>query len=432
MARVCPGCSLGVESASRGKHACMNDRLLVWFRTFLVAWTGAVIAHFVYVQSKTDWGAKELAWDPTNLWHPMYFGVLNATFVIVPFLLFQVPVARRYGGFSSSVGRAILTLGIGTSLWGLGNLYWFVKNAQGVEAPYPSLADAGYLAVLPFAAYALWELSKVVGLTARDWRWLPLALAVAFPVNAYIMLPQGIGAGTFDTPLSTTISTTYIVSDVVLLGVAILVAVGARRAAGGRFFAPVLAVTMSILLLYVGDIFFNYRIANDIFYNAEISDLLYGAFIITSSLSVYLFLVADIRASVSVAEDDWTFDVETSARTDGATQLAPLHQLATAIVRGQERVMGEQAARGIAGNVVGIEIDVDSNTVSAIDTVAIDALVREFRSIAGPLGEMACWTAARPVFTRHPELEVASLARFRSGPAPTSSDSAPRPVGIGS
>lgn len=397
----------------------MTDRLLTAFRVFLVGWTGAMLAHFTYVQSKTDWGAKTLAWNPTNLWHPMYFGVINATFVVVPFLVFQIPVARRYGGWSSSVGRALISLGIGTTLWGFGNLYWFIKNVQGVSAPYPSLADAGYLAVLPFAAYSLWEFAKVVGLGGRDWKWLPLALAIAFPVNAYIMLPDsiiphGIGAGTFDTKLSGTISTTYIVSDVVLLGAAILVAVGARRAAGGRFFAPVLAVTVSILLLYVGDIIFNYRIANEIFYNAEISDLLYGAFIIASSLASYLFLVADIRASAAVDADDWTFELGSDAKVDGGPELPPLHELATAILRGQERVMGAQAAQGIAGNVAGIDIDQALHVVRAIDTVAIDALVREFRSIAGPLGEMACWTAARPVFARHPELDVASLARFRT------------------
>ncbi len=395
----------------------MADRVLTSFRVFLVAWTGAVLAHFVYVQSKTDWGTRELAWDPANLWHPMYFGVLYATLFVVPFVIFQVPVARRYGGWSSSVGRALISLGIGTTLWGMGNLFWFVKNVQGTDAPYPSLADAGYLAVLPFAAYALWELAKVVGLSGNDWRWLPLALAVAFPVNAYIMLPQGFGAGTFDTPVATVISTTYVLSDVILLGVAILVAVGARRAAGGRFFAPVLAVTVSIMLLYVGDLFFNYRIANDTFYNADISDLLYGAFFISSSLAAYLFLVADIRASAAVSEDDWTFDLGQDAASSDGPELPPLHELATAIVRGQERVMGEQAALGIAGNVNGVEIDLALRVVSAVDTVAIDALVREFRSISGPLGEMACWTAARPVFTRHPDLQVASLARFRTDAA---------------
>ncbi len=397
----------------------MSDRLLVSFRVFLVAWTGAVLAHFTYVQAKTDWGARTLEWNPTNLWDPMYFGVLNATFVAVPFFLFQLPIAKRYGGWSSSVGRALISLGVGTTLWGLGNFYWFVKNVQGTEAPYPSLADAGYLAVLPFAAYSLWELAKVVGLSGRDWKWLPLALAIAFPVNAYIMLPQGVGAGTFDTPLSTAISTTYILSDVVLLGISILVAVGARRAAGGRFFAPVLAVTVSIVLLYVGDLFFNYRIANEIFYNAEISDLLYGAFIIASSAAAYLFLVADIRASAAVEEDDWTFELHTDTGPTGP-ELPPLHELATAILRGQERVMGEQAARGIARNVQGVEIDPALDVATAIDTVAIDALVREFRSIAGPLGEMACWTSARPVFARHPELQVSSLARFRTDAAPAS------------
>jgi len=395
----------------------MEDRTLNRFRTFLVAWVGVMLAHFTYVQIKTDWGSKELPWDPWNLWHPTYFGVVNATFVIIPFLLFQISIARRFGGWSSAVGRAIYLLGIGTSLWGLGNLNWFILNVQGNEAPYPSLADAGYLAVLPFAGAALWQLAKVVGISGADWKWLPVALVVAFPLNAYIMLPQGIGAGTFDTPLSTVISTTYIASDVLLLGVSIVVAFGARRAAGGRFLAPVLAVVASLSLLYVGDLVFNYRIANDLFYNAEISDFLYGVFIVASSISAWYFLRADVIASQAIAEADeeWTptlAHAHAHAARSSGPQLPPLHELATAIVHGQERVMGQQTARGIAANVNGIEIDA-AGSVAAVDTIAIDALVREYRSISGPLGEMACWTAARPVFARHPELTVRSFARFR-------------------
>jgi hypothetical protein len=409
----------------------MNDRLLGAFRAFLVGWACLIVAHFVYVQTKTSWGAEDLAWDPTNFWHPIYFGVLNATLVIVPFALFQVPTARRYGGWSSAVGRAILALGIGTVLWGFGNFYWFAKNATGTEAPYPSLADAGYLAVLPFAAWSLWELSKVVGLTKRDWRWLPVALLFAFPLNAYIMLPQGIGAGTFDTPLSATISSTYILADVVLLGVAIIIAAGARRAAGGRFFAPVLGVVVSLSMLYIGDLFFNYRIANDIFYNAEISDLLYGGFIVLSSYAVYLFLVADVRANQAIqqADDEWEPSLAAIRTSDGPT-LAPLDELATAILRGQERTMGAQTARSIAAGLSGVEIDADG-IAHAVDAIAIDSMVREYRSIAGPLGEMTSWTAARGVLTRHPELDITSFARFRAGTATATGSSSARQPTVG-
>jgi hypothetical protein len=393
----------------------MNDRLLTAFRVFLVAWGGIILAHFTYVQAKTDWGRRTLEFDAANPWDPTYYGVVYATAVLVPFLCFSLPIARRYGGMSSSIGRALIAFGTGLVLWGFGNCYWFIQNVRGVEAPYPSLADAGYLSMLPFAGWALLELSRVVGLTARDWRRLPLALAIAFPLNAYIMLPQGIGAGTFDTPLAAVISSTYVLSDVVLLGASILVALGARRAAGGRFFAPVLAVTATIALLYVGDLVFNFRIAQEYFYNADISDMLYGCFMVTGMSAAWLFLRADVRASEAVAaqQDDWTLELVGGPKDDGP-QLPPIHELATAILRGQERVMGAQIAHGIASNVSGIEIDPSIGVVSAVDTIAIDALVREFRSIAGPLGEMACWTAARPVFTRHPDLVVASLARFRT------------------
>ncbi|MCB0879464.1 MAG: hypothetical protein KDC46_10870 [Thermoleophilia bacterium] len=401
----------------------MNSSQLTWFRTFLILWAGAIIAHFTYVQSVTDWGATTPDFNWRNPWDPIYFGVLNASFVAVPFFVFQVSIARRYGGWSSAIGRALLAYGIGTVLWGLGNFYWFLKNVGGDDAPYPSLADAGYLAVLPFAGWALWELSKVVGLTGRDWRWLPLTLAVAFPLNAWIMLPAswlpfgitGPEAGTFDTPLAAVISTTYILSDVVLLAAAIIVAVGARRAAGGRFFAPVLAYTVSILLLYIGDLFFNYRIAKDIFYNGEISDLLYGAFIVASSVAAYLFLAADVRAQQAADDAARAWSPEQAlAESDETAQLPPLEALPSAILVAQERVLGPQTARGVLRSVPGISIDEESGTASATDEVAVDALVRQFRAISGPLGEMACWTASRSIVERHPELRIASFDRFRS------------------
>lgn len=394
----------------------MSARLSSTLRVFLILWASVVLAHFVAVQGRTNGGTIELDWTWYDPWHPMWFGVVNATFALVPYLLFQVPIARRYGGWGSAVGRALLLYGAGVVLWGFGNFYWFVQNVRGVEAPYPSLADAGYLAMLPFAGAALWQLARVVGVRGRDWRWLPVALVVATPLNAWIMLPQGIGAGTFDTPMSSIISTTYILSDVLLLAVAIIIAFGARRAAGGRFLVPVLAIVASLLFLYVGDLFFNYRIANDLFYNADFSDLLYGVFVILGSVAAYLFLVADERATYAAhaAERAWMATGSTDAADDAASgvTLAPLDELATAIVRAQARVIGAQAAHGVADGVSGIERRDD--VTEAVDIVAIDALVRDYRSISGPLGEMACWTAARPVLARHPHLEPASLARFRS------------------
>lgn len=414
----------GIDLWGAGQKRGMTNRTSDTFRAFLLLWAAAMVAHFIYVQSVTDWGAGDVTWSVTNPWHPFYFGVLNATFSIVPFVLFQLPIAQRFGGWSSSVGRALIAYGTGTALWGLGNLYWFIQNVRGVDAPYPSLADAGYLCILPFAGWALWELSRVVGLRGADWKWLPVALLVAFPVNAYIMLPQGIGAGTFDTPLSTVISTTYIVSDVVLLAVAILVAIGARRAAGGRFYAATLAITGSLLILYVGDVIFNYRIAKDTFYNADVSDFLYGFFVLGGSIAAWMFLRADERATAAAAaaEHEWVASrasTDSDAEDDHLAQLAPLDQIATAIVAGQVRVMGAQAAYGVMREVNGVEQD--GEHIRAVDTIAIDALIRAYRSISGPLGEMACWTAARPVLQRHPDVRPTLLERFRTDASSTNS-----------
>jgi hypothetical protein len=139
-----------------------------------------------------------------------------------------------------------------------------------------------------------------------------------------------------------------------------------------------------------------------------------------------MFLRADVRAAevIAASDDDWELAHELAARSDGP-KLSPLDDLATAILRGQERVMGAQTANGIAAGIGGIEVDGETRTATAVDVVAIDALVHEFRSISGPLGEMACWTAARGVFTRHPDLHIPSLARFRTDAAAQAAGTVP-------
>jgi hypothetical protein len=49
----------------------------------------------------------------------------------------------------------------------------------------------------------------------------------------------------------------------------------------------------------------------------------------------------------------------------------------------------------------------------AASTQSLDGMVEAYRALAGPLGEMTCWTAVRGVIERHPDqVSIGALERF--------------------
>src|SRR6266496_5053862 len=61
--------------------------------------------------------------------------------------------ARQWGGFASSLGRAVLFVSGGIFAWGIGNLIFGYYNlVLGVPIPYPSIADSAFFLLYPLSA----------------------------------------------------------------------------------------------------------------------------------------------------------------------------------------------------------------------------------------------------------------------------------------
>lgn len=297
--------------------------LAVWALLMVVFW---VAINFTDLKDATFGGLGDLT-------HPFYFGVLYATSLIIPVVLFNIGVMRNFGGFASYIGRSIGLLSIGASLWGIGNLIWFYYNgctsfpealrcsaAIADNVPYPSWADAGYLALLPFAGLSLYYLTKVLALRGGDLvrlLWIPVVIFAitgwaTLPEVFRLDLPSGLG-GTFVYGHSTlfapdysfaakAISSMYVVTDVVLMSLGVMLLWHSRRAAGGIFFAPVLAVAAGMVSQYVGDLFFFQRVADETFYNGDVSDGLYAISMYLMTLSAFLFARAHHQMSVGLEQ----------------------------------------------------------------------------------------------------------------------------------
>lgn len=119
-------------------------------------------------------------------------------------------------------------LGAGCLSWGLGNIAWtYYELVLKVEVPFPSLADVGYVLLIPFAAAAL--LSMVVGSTARTARLrtlvdgLFIAASMLFIARA-LLQPLWTYAGQQDGLLAQALALAYPLGDVMLLALLIVVA----------------------------------------------------------------------------------------------------------------------------------------------------------------------------------------------------------------
>ena len=91
---------------------------------------------------------------------------------------------------------------------------------------------------------------------------------------------------------------------------------------------------------------------------------------------------------------------------------APYDDIATAIVQGQSKVMGAGAACDVARGVPGTTVGADGTTSVAAGAGTIDAMVKKFTDVSGPLGERICFMAAKPVLTQNPGVTIPSFARF--------------------
>lgn len=136
--------------------------------------------------------------------------------------------------FDPRTRRAWALLGAGTATWCAGEAVWaWQQLVHGVEAPFPSLADIGYLASIPFLAAGLYHLQP--GVLQRDLRAQLLdGLIVTAATGSAIWILAGphAGAGAGLSPLGLTLLVAYAVTDVLLVAmVARGLLAGTRRAA---------------------------------------------------------------------------------------------------------------------------------------------------------------------------------------------------------
>jgi hypothetical protein len=268
--------------------------------------------------------------------HPYWFNPLIALVALVLAVWLGASVVRVFG-VRTKLGSASLAFAAGVVFWSLGNLDWFWYNtctawqvlgcSHALETPYPSVADVGFLLLLPCWAFAMVQLARVLATSVGDvlrLGWIPL-LVIAF--TGYVTLPRFDVFGwtvpnhgtLFEDGYSTTqtiFSSVYVASDVLLLSFAFVILVRARLAVGGWFFRPLLFASAAFVLQYVADITFDVRVAHETEFAGDIADLLY--FFALFTMLVGLHVMRGVHAKMEAQLERLAVDIESGQRTTKA------------------------------------------------------------------------------------------------------------------
>lgn len=288
---------------------------LTFARRYMLFWAAIAAVFFAYINWYVGWSPDKggtsvtvlLSGDRLDHWwnitHRVWISVAQ-TLVLAPLLLtVNLPAIRRYGGMRSQMGKAILFLSLGFVAWGVvGNGIWFgYQISHGGDSPaYPWWTDVAYVLLLPAYLLGMLALARAMAVTARDFLRQSWIFGVALLATAYVTvpLPGGVGRkwvvddwsawhdkGTFGPFNWVHASVGYVATDIVILSMAVIVLINARRVAGGMFHLPTRWVAVSVLFQYLGDLLFDQRYSAGIYRTGDIATICYG-------ISMYLIMYA--------------------------------------------------------------------------------------------------------------------------------------------
>lgn len=139
-----------------------------------------------------------------------------------------------------TIGRLRLAwtlVGLASASWGIGEVVWCVYEVgMGIVVPFPSLADVGFLGMVPLAVagiLAFWTAPR--GTSTRGRAWLDgTIVALALTVVAWSLGLKEVFLSSGDTLFSRLIGTAYPIGDIFVITVLVLAIRRATRQQQGR------------------------------------------------------------------------------------------------------------------------------------------------------------------------------------------------------
>jgi len=244
-----------------------------------------------------------IAIDPTELQAELY----SATYGIIALLggIEGLIIAKKWGGFKSTLGKVTLFLSFGLLAQEFGQLaYSYYSLVLGVEIPYPSIGDWGYYGTIPLYIYAVIMLAKTLNIKFTKDLFKKNIIALILPVALLWISYQIFLAGYDYSELNweaTLLAIMYPLGQSIYLAIALLIYILAGKALGGKLRSNVLIILAAFCAQYVADFVFLYTSNRNTWLTAGINEYMYLFAYYIMSLSIIMLSVKfqKIRQSIN-------------------------------------------------------------------------------------------------------------------------------------
>lgn len=218
---------------------------------------------------------------------PFYNYLYQFGFGLLPLFggIWGIASSRKWGVLSSQVGSAVFYISLGILFWGLGQMCWAYYNIfQNVDIPYPSWADTGYLAAIPFWFIGMLYLFKATGakfsLKKPLGQFSALFILILVALVSYYLLINVARGGIENIDFSSNnlklfFDLAYPLGDLTILAMTALLYGLSFRYLGGKFKGAVIILLLGFVLMYITDFTFSVVTTNKTYYNGHFVDLLF-------------------------------------------------------------------------------------------------------------------------------------------------------------
>lgn len=204
--------------------------------------------------------------------------------------IFGLIISKKWGGFSSAIGKAIIFLSVGLLAQEFGQLIFSYYNIfLKVEIPYPSLADIGFFGSIPFYIFGMAYIAKAAGskfsLNTLINKLQIVAVPVFMLVISYMLFLKDYEFD-FSNPLQIFLDFGYPFGEALYISVAILAFFLSRKLLGGAMKSRILILIGAFAIQYLADFNFLYQNSQGTWINGGYGDYIYlvAYFIMTLGL----------------------------------------------------------------------------------------------------------------------------------------------------
>lgn len=212
----------------------------------------------------------------------------------IPYVLgaaVSVYAARMLGG--GLAGKGFLYLALSLASYAIGQVVWTYYNLfASNDVPYPSLADVFFILFIPFTALSIFAFLRIYRVLLSR-RIVVESVLVFIAATAAIFLYQGSDYFFGDiTLLEKAFNIMYLLTDSLLITFAAIVI----RTSGGTFHKGLIILVAGYLIRASADLVFYYRAAQQLYWNGDVSDLLYAVSAVVIAMGA-IHLARDLTAT---------------------------------------------------------------------------------------------------------------------------------------